>query len=172
MSTPTQAQAAAESPQAGTRASLFSQIALFSVASVVVAASTVVLVKLYALRFSAAEVSAFLVFRPYGALLVALGTFGLPIGLRRTVAMLDHEPRRLATVSTIGLAMGTALMTVVGLGAAWSAGVATRGIEAPNVFGLWQGFLWMTVAQALVTLAISIEMGTGRTPEMGIRARY
>jgi len=54
-------------------------------------------------------------------------------------------------------------MAIVGLAAAGFAGQVTRGIDAPDAVALWRGFLWMTVAQALVTLAISIEMGTGRT---------
>ena len=73
---------------------LFHTTFLVGVGNVVATLCTIVTLRIYADRFGPSDISAVLIFRLYGSLLVACAALGMPIALQRTVAFLGATPSR------------------------------------------------------------------------------
>lgn len=156
----TTAQATAPAITSGRRR-LSAQFLIVASATLFVALATFLATRVYADRFGVEAVSALLVFRLGGSVLVAVATLAMPIAVQRTVALYDRDPERAAAAAMTGLGIGGACLGVASAGAALGADQLARLMHHPESAGLWKSFVALTWVQGIATLLSCIELGRG-----------
>jgi O-antigen/teichoic acid export membrane protein len=144
---------------------LLGQTFLVSVGSLLIAACTLLVTRAYTQRYGAFDLSAVLIFRLYGSLLLACAGLGMPIALQRTVAYLNSNPSRAAGAALAGLVIAA---TSLGVGCSISAFFAesiARLLNHPAATDLWRAFMLLTFAQALSTMVSLILLARARVLE-------
>jgi O-antigen/teichoic acid export membrane protein len=154
------AQATAPETRSGRRP-LSAQLMIVASATLFVAAATFVATRIYADRFGVEAVSALLVFRLGGSVLVAIATLGMPIALQRTVAFYDREQPRAASAAMIGLIIGGLCLGMACAAAGWFAQRLAAVMHHPGSERLWTAFVALTWTQGIATLLSCIDLGRG-----------
>jgi O-antigen/teichoic acid export membrane protein len=137
---------------------LLSQTFLVGMGGLAITACTLLVTRIYTHRYGALDVSAFLMFRLYGSLLLACTALGIPIALQRTVAYLGSNPSRAAAAALSGLIIaGTSLAVGCSLSVMFAGSIAEV-LDHPGATSLWRAFMLLTYAQALATLVSFIQL--------------
>ena len=144
---------------------LFSQTFLVSSGSLLIAACTLVVTRAYTQRYGAFDLSAVLIFRLYGSLLLACAALGMPIALQRTVAYLRSYPTRAAGAVLAGLPIAAASLAAGCSVSAFFAEPIARFLEHPAATDLWRAFMVLTFAQALSTMVSLVQLARARALE-------
>src|SRR5271155_4995132 len=95
-----------ESPRIEGPHSLTRGMTVLGLGTAAVTGLTLLVTRMYADRYGAANLSAVLIFRLYGSVLVGVFGLGMPIALQRNVAFLAATPRRARTAALVGLGIG------------------------------------------------------------------
>jgi O-antigen/teichoic acid export membrane protein len=144
---------------------LLSQTILVGMGSLAITACTVLVMRIYTQRYGALDLSAVLMFRLYGSLLLAGAALGMPIALQRTVAYLGSNPGRAAAAALAGLVMAGASLAAGCLLSAVFAESIARFLDHPEAASLWRAFMLLTFAQALATLVCFVQLARERVWE-------
>jgi O-antigen/teichoic acid export membrane protein len=137
---------------------LFSQTCLVSAGSLLIAGFTLLVTRAYTQRYGGLDLSAVLLFRLYGSLLLACAALGLPIALQRTVAYLGSKPDRAAGAALTGLVLaGASLAAGCAVSVVFAEPIA-RLLDHPGAEHLWRAFIWLTYAQAFTTMVSLIQL--------------
>ena len=144
---------------------LFSQTFLVSSGSLLIAACTLVVTRAYTQRYGAFDLSAVLIFRLYGSLLLACTALGMPIALQRNVAYLRSDPTRAAGAALAGLPIAAASLAAGCSVSAFFAEPIARFLEHPAATDLWRAFMVLTFAQALSTMVSLVQLARARALE-------
>jgi O-antigen/teichoic acid export membrane protein len=144
---------------------LLGQTVLVGAGSLAITACTVLVMRVYTQRYGALDLSAVLMFRLYGSLLLAGAALGMPIALQRTVAYLGSNPGRAAAAALAGLIIaGAGLAAGCSVSAMFAAPIA-RFLDHPEAASLWRAFMLLTYAQALTTLVSFVQLARERVWE-------
>lgn len=138
--------------------SLGSSVAMVALGNLVVAATVLLVTRIYAHRYSQDEISAYLIFRLYGSLVVALGTLGMPIAVQRTVAFLGSTSQRAGRAALLGIGMGLTGLALFSGGLAFFSHPIANYLKHPAAADLWMAMLAYTFAQAPATLLSFVEL--------------
>src|SRR5271170_745183 len=126
---------------------------------------TIAVTRIYSLRYGPADLSAVLIFRIYGSVLLGLFGLGMPIALQRNVAFLAGTPRRAGTAALLGLGIG---MGSFGAACVVS-GLLSREIASfmkhPGLGPVWQAFLVLAFLQAFGCMLGLIQIARNRWAE-------
>ena len=137
---------------------LLSQTCLVSSGSLLIAGFTLLVTRSYTQRYGSLDLSAVLLFRLYGSLLLACAALGLPIALQRTVAYLGSKPDRAAGAALTGLVLaGASLAAGCSVSVVFAESIA-RLLDHPGAEHLWRAFMWLTYAQAFTTMVSLIQL--------------
>jgi O-antigen/teichoic acid export membrane protein len=144
---------------------LLNQTCLVSAGSLLIAGFTLLVTRIYTERYGSLDLSAVLLFRLYGSLLLACAALGLPIALQRTVAYLGAKPERAAGAALSGLVLaGASLAVGCSLSVIFAESIA-RLLDHPGAEPLWRAFMWLTYAQAFTTMVSLIQLARERVLE-------
>jgi O-antigen/teichoic acid export membrane protein len=144
---------------------LLNQTFFVSAGSIVIAACTLLVTRAYTQRYGAFDLSAVLIFRLYGSLLLACAALGMPIALQRTVAYLGSTPNRAASATLSGLAIaGVSLAAGCSANAIFAESIA-RLLDHPAATELWRAFMFLVYAQALTTMVSLVQLARERVRE-------
>jgi O-antigen/teichoic acid export membrane protein len=144
---------------------LFSQTILVGAGSLIITACTVLVTRIYTQRYGAFDLSAVLIFRLYGSLLLACAALGMPIALQRTVAFLGSAPGRAAGAALSGLVIaGTGLAVACSISAVFAESIA-QFLDHPGAMHLWRAFMLLAYAQAFATMVSFVQLARGRVLE-------
>jgi len=136
----------------------FGQTALVAAGTLAVSACTVLVMRTYTQRYGAFDLSAVLVFRLYGSLLLACAALGMPIALQRTVAYLSSRPERAASAAVAGLVIaGVSLAATCSVSAIFAEWIA-RLLDTERATPLWRAFMLLTYVQALASMVILVQL--------------
>lgn len=140
-------------------------VIIVTLGSIVAVALSFFVTRIYADRYDSGDVSAFLIFRLYSTLLIALSGLGLPVAIQRYVAYYGEEPKRAATISVVGLGIA---LTSVALCASISAMLSDQvagSLDAPTVASLWRAFMFLTVSQVFAAIISLTQISRERIVE-------
>jgi O-antigen/teichoic acid export membrane protein len=141
---------------------LVNQTFLVTAGSLLISAFTFLVTRAYTQRYGAFDLSAVLIFRLYGSLLLACAALGLPIALQRTVAYLGPRPDRAAAAALTGLILaGVSLGVGCSVSAVFAESIA-RMLDHPGAEGLWRAFMLLTYVQAFTTMVSLVQLARER----------
>jgi O-antigen/teichoic acid export membrane protein len=127
-----------------------------------------VVTRIYADRYGAADLSAILIFRLYGSVLLGVFSLGMPIALQRNVAFLEVTPRRAATAALVGLGIGAASFGFACLLSSLFSSKIASFLHNPAAAPIWKAFMALAFAQALGTMASLVQIARKRWVEASI----
>ena len=134
------------------------QTLLVGAGTLAVTACTVLVMRCYIQRYGAFDLSAVLVFRLYGSLLLACSALGMPIALQRTVAYLSSRPERAASAAMAGLVIaGVSLAAACSVSAVFAESIA-RLLDNPRATQLWRAFMLLIYVQAFASMVILVQL--------------
>jgi O-antigen/teichoic acid export membrane protein len=129
---------------------------------------TLVVTRIYADRYGVADLSAILIFRLYGSVLLGVFSLGMPIALQRNVAFLEITPRRAATAALVGLGIGTGSFGLACLvSSLFSANIGSF-LHNPAAAFFWTAFMALAFAQAVGTMVSLVQIARKRWIEASI----
>jgi O-antigen/teichoic acid export membrane protein len=144
---------------------LLNQTFLVSVGSLLIAVCTLVVTRVYTQRYGAFDLSAVLIFRLYGSLLLACAALGMPIALQRTVAYLGSNQSRAAAAALAGLVIAGTTLAVGCLVSAVFAESIAQFLNHRAATDLWRAFMLLIYAQAITTMVSLIQLARERVLE-------
>jgi O-antigen/teichoic acid export membrane protein len=110
---------------------------------------TIVVTRIYSIRYGPADLSAVLIFRIYGSVLLGLFGLGMPIALQRNVAFLAGTSGRAGTVALLGLGIGTGSFGAACIVSALFSSEIASFLQHPGLGAVWQAFLALAFFQAI-----------------------
>ncbi|MGA8220686.1 MAG: hypothetical protein WB780_03460 [Candidatus Acidiferrales bacterium] len=126
---------------------------------------TIVVTRIYSLRYGPENLSAVLIFRIYGSVLLGLFGLGMPIALQRNVAFLAGTSRHAGKVALLGLGIGTGSFGAACIvSALFSAKIATY-LQHPGLGAVWEAFLVLAFVQAFGCMLGLIQIARNRWME-------
>ena len=144
---------------------LLNQTVLVGAGSLLIAACTLLVTRAYTQRYGAFDLSAVLIFRLYGSLLLACAALGMPIALQRTVAYLGSNPGRAAGAALAGLVIAGASLAVGCSVSAVLADSIAQLLDHRAATDLWRAFMLLIYAQAITTMVSLIQLARARVLE-------
>lgn len=141
---------------------LSGRVAIVFLGTLAVSLITLLVLRLYAHRYAQDDVAAYLIFRLYSTLIIAAGSFGMPIAIQRTVAFLGATPRRAGTAALTGIVIGMSGVAVLCAVLALLREPVARLLEHPAAASLWLATLAYTLAQFPATLLSFVEIARFR----------
>jgi O-antigen/teichoic acid export membrane protein len=129
---------------------------------------TLVVTRIYADRYGAADLSAILIFRLYGSVLLGVFTLGMPIALQRNVAFLNITPRRAAIAALVGLGIGTGSFGLACLASSLFSSNIASFLRNPAAASIWKAFMALAFAQAVGSMVSLVQIARKRWIEASI----
>jgi O-antigen/teichoic acid export membrane protein len=129
---------------------------------------TLIVTRIYADRYGAADLSAILIFRLYGSVLLGIFGLGMPIALQRNVAFLEVTPRRAATAALAGLAIGTGSFGLACLVSSLFSPNIAAFLHNPGAAPIWKAFMALAFAQALGSMLSLVQIARKRWIEASV----
>jgi O-antigen/teichoic acid export membrane protein len=148
--------------------SLARSMVILGLGTAAVTGLTLVVTRIYADRYGAADLSAILIFRLYGSVLLGVFGLGMPIALQRNVAFLEVTPRRAATVALVGLAIGTASFGLACLVSSLFSSNIAAFLHNPAAAPIWRAFMALAFAQALGSMISLVQIARKRWVEASV----
>jgi len=124
--------------------------------------------RLYASRYGAADLSAILIFRIYGSVLVGLFGLGMPIALQRNVAYLAGTAHRAGTAALVGLGIGTGSFGAACAASAFFSERISAVLRHPGLADVWRAFLALAFFQAFGCMVELIQIARNRWIEASL----
>jgi O-antigen/teichoic acid export membrane protein len=162
----TQARAPAQAPRPAPSA--MRGILLLGLGSLAATGLTVAVTRIYSFRYGAADLSAILIFRIYGSVLVGLFGLGMPIALQRNVAYLAATSSRAATAALVGLGIGTGSFGAACIVSARFSSEIAAYLRHPGLGAVWQAFLALAFFQAFGCMVALIQIARNRWLEASL----
>jgi O-antigen/teichoic acid export membrane protein len=148
--------------------SLTRGMVILGLGTAIVTGLTLVVTRIYADRYGAAALSAILIFRLYGSVLLGIFSLGMPIALQRNVAFLEITPHRAATAALVGLAIGTGSFGLACLvSSLFSSNIASF-LNNPAAGPIWTAFMGLAFAQAVGSMVAMIQIARKRWIEASV----
>jgi O-antigen/teichoic acid export membrane protein len=148
--------------------SLTRGMVILGLGTAIVTGLTLVVTRIYADRYGAADLSAILIFRLYGSVLLGVFGLGMPIALQRNVAFLEITPRRAATAALVGLAIGTGSFGLACLvSSLFSSNIASF-LNNPAAAPIWTAFMALAFVQALGSMLSLVQIARKRWVEASV----
>jgi O-antigen/teichoic acid export membrane protein len=158
----------AQAASPGPSSSLIRSMVLLGLGTISVTALTLVVTRIYADRYGAGALSAILIFRLYGSVLLGVFGLGMPIALQRNVAFLAVTPRRAASAALVGLGIGMGSFGLACLvSSLFSSNIASF-LQNPAAAPIWQAFMALAFIQALGNMVSLVQIARKRWVEASI----
>ncbi len=138
---------------------------LLGLGTVTVTGLTLLVTRMYADRYGAANLSAILIFRLYGSVLIGVFGLGMPIALQRNVAFLAVSPRRAKTAALVGLGIGIGSFGAACLVSALLSSTIAAFLGNPSTAPVWKAFMALSFTQALGNMVSLVQIARHRWME-------
>jgi O-antigen/teichoic acid export membrane protein len=126
---------------------------------------TIVVTRIYSLRYGPEDLSAVLIFRIYGSVLLGLFGLGMPIALQRNVAYLAGTARHAGKVALLGLGIGTGSFGAACIVSALFSSSIASFLQHPGLGPVWEAFLALAFVQAIGFMLGLIQIARNRWVE-------
>jgi O-antigen/teichoic acid export membrane protein len=141
---------------------------LLGLGTITVTGLILLVTRMYADRYGAADLSAILIFRLYGSVLFGVFGLGMPIALQRNVAFLGASTRGAGAAAMVGLGIGLGSFGIACLVSAWFSPQLASFLGNPDAAALWRAFLALAFTQALGSMVALIQVARSRWLEASI----
>jgi O-antigen/teichoic acid export membrane protein len=141
---------------------------ILGVGTAAVTGLTFIVTRIYADRYGAADLSAILIFRLYGSVLLGVFALGMPIALQRNVAFLETTPRRGATAALVGLGIGTGSFGLACLVSSLFSSHIASFLHNTDAAPVWRAFMALAFTQALGNMVSLVQIARKRWVEASV----
>lgn len=151
-----------EGANPGPSTSLMRGMLLLGLGTITVTGLTVVATRIYADRYGAADLSAILIFRLYGSVLLGVFGLGMPIAVQRNVAYCAATPGRAGTTALVGLGIGMGSFGIACLVSAMFASRIASLLGNAAAASVWRAFMALAFTQAFGNVVSLIQIARNR----------
>lgn len=133
-----------------------------------VTALTLLVTRMYADRYGSENLSAVLIFRLYGSVLLGIFALGMPIALQRNVAFLGAASRSAGTSALAGLSIGMGSFGIACLVSALFSERIAAFLEHAGSAAVWRAFMALAFTQAFGNMIALIQIARSRWAEASL----